>query len=69
MLVLHKDLIPQGVEIISVEAKDLYLSNMIDSKNGYGIRYKKGTHKNELILKKFINTLDYSLDFIQCISV
>ena len=64
MLLLPKDIIPQGAEILSIEAKDLYLSNMIDDKSGYGIRYKKGVCKDELILKKFINTLDYSLDFI-----
>ena len=61
---MPKDIIPQGAEILSIEAKDLYLSNMIDDKSGYGLRYKKGVCKDELILKKFINTLDYSLDFI-----
>lgn len=60
-----KDIIPQGAEILSIEAKDLYLANNSSGANkNYNVRYLKGDSKGDLILKKFINTLDYSLDFI-----
>jgi len=56
-----------GVDILSIDAKDIYISNhYIKDKNrnsitGYNIRYKDG----EINTKKFINTLDFSLDLIK----
>lgn len=51
------------VYIPSVDAKDLYLSNHLVNKNpkGYSILRRDGT----VNFKKFINTLDYSLDLIK----
>lgn len=58
---------PQGVEILSVEAKDIYLANnyIHKSDTGYCIRYQRGVNQGILNFKKFINTLDYSLDLIK----
>jgi len=52
-----------GVHIKSVDAKDLYISNTYidESQCGYKIRNKNG----EINVRKFINTLDYSLDLIK----
>ena len=53
-----------GVKILSIDAKDLYIANnyINDSTNvGYKIRYKTG----DINTKKFINDLDYSLDLIK----
>lgn len=44
-----------------MEAKDLYAATKQDSKNGYSIRKQTG----DISTKKFINTLDYSLDTIK----
>lgn len=55
----------KGVDIISLEAKDIVLGEMIDDKNGYSPRYRKGEHKGEYNLRKFINSFDYSLDLIK----
>ena len=44
-----------------MEAKDLYAATEQDSKNGYSIRKQTG----DISIKKFINTLDYSLDAIK----
>lgn len=44
-----------------MEAKDLYAATKQDSKNGYSIRKQTG----DISTKKFINTLDYSLDAIK----
>lgn len=51
------------VYIPSVDAKDLYLSNHLVNKDqkGYSILRRDGT----VNFKKFINTLDYSLDLIK----
>lgn len=51
------------VYIPSVDAKDLYLANHLKEPDpkGYSILRKDGT----VNLKKFINTLDYSLDLIK----
>ena len=58
---------PQGVEILSIEAKDIYLSNNYIHKSdiGYCIRYQRGINQGVINIKKFINTLDYSLDLIK----
>lgn len=46
---------------MSVEAKDLYAATIQDQNNGYSIRKQTG----DISTKKFINTLDYSLDAIK----
>lgn len=50
-----------GVYIASLDAKDLYLANLIDPVNGYNIKKKDGSWN----LRKFVNTLDYSLELIK----
>ena len=53
----------RGYRILSVEAKDLYAAmNMVERNDiGYNIRKENG----EISVKKFKNTLDYSLDTIK----
>lgn len=62
MLVKHQ---PKGINILSLEAKDIYMANMNDDEVGYFPRYAKGDNKGKYNLKRFINTLDYSLDVIK----
>ncbi|MCM1315862.1 MAG: hypothetical protein NC244_10910 [Alistipes senegalensis] len=52
-----------AVYILTAEAKDLYNSNNLcyENPSGYGIRQREGN----INTKKFINTLDYSLDLIK----
>lgn len=55
-----------GVRICSVDAKDLYIADHLSSstntkERGYSVIRKDGT----VNIKKFINTLDYSLDLIK----
>lgn len=51
---------------MSADAKDLYLSNYSNERcTGYNIRYTTGDNKGEISTRKFINTLDYSLDLIK----
>lgn len=52
-----------AVYILTAEAKDLYNSNNLcyENPSGYSIRQKEGN----INTKKFINTLDYSLDLIK----
>lgn len=52
-----------GVRIPSVDAKDLYLANHLvkEDSNGYSLIRKDGT----VNLKRYLNTLDYSLDLIK----
>ena len=56
---------PEAYKILSIEAKDVYgamhQKNKPEEEQGYGIRNSNG----ELSLKKFQNTIDYSLDLIQ----
>ena len=53
----------KSVHILSIDAKDIYLSNhyINPSPVGYNIRNKDG----DISTKKFINALDYSLDLIK----
>ena len=53
----------KSVHILSIDAKDLYLSNhyINPSPVGYSIRNKDG----DILTRKFINALDYSLDLIK----
>lgn len=57
-------MIKQNVNILSIDAKDLYLSNHYvdtDNEKGYNIRNKNGN----INTKKFINTAEFSLDLIK----
>lgn len=56
-----------GIYIPSIDAKDIYLSShYIDSKNNeYTLKLKDGQYN----LRKFINTLDYSLDLIELLDI
>lgn len=58
--------INSSVYIVSADAKDLFLANY-SHKNctGYSIRYDSGENRGEVNTKRFINTLDYSLDLIK----
>ena len=50
-----------AVYILSLDGKDIYISNSLDPKNGYRLKNKTGN----LNLSRFINSLDYSLDLIK----
>ena len=52
-----------GVKILSIDAKDLYIANnqVVPDPKGYDWHNRDGTPN----IKKFINTLDYSLDLIK----
>lgn len=52
-----------GAYILSIDAKDIFLAMnfSVDKKTGYKIRKQDGTFN----LKKFINSLDYSLELIK----
>ena len=54
---------PEGVRILSLDAKDLYLPNHFKDPSpvGLNIRNKAG----DTTKKRFINVLDYSLDLIK----
>lgn len=55
-----------AVYIVSADAKDLFLTNYSNERcGGYSIRYHGGESKGEYNLKRFVNTLDYSLDLIK----
>ena len=51
------------IYIPSIDAKDIYLSAHYIEENpeGYNLKLKDGQYN----LRKFINTLDYSLDLIE----
>lgn len=53
----------RGVYIPSIDAKDLYLANNLleKSSEGYSLRQKDGNYN----LRRFINSFDYSLDYIE----
>lgn len=57
----------KGIYIPSIDAKDIYLSaNYIEnSSNGYNLKLRDGQYN----LRKFINTLDYSLDLIELLDI
>lgn len=55
-----------GVYIVSADAKDLFLSNYSrEGCPGYSVRYASGEYKGEFNTRRFINTLDHSLDLIK----
>ena len=56
-----------GIYIPSIDAKDIYLSGNYINNNldGYNLKLKNGQYN----LRKFINTLDYSLDLIELIDI
>lgn len=55
-----------GAEILSIEAKDVYLANNLHKHNdiGYNVRYSKGDKTGQLYLRKFTGAFDYSLDYM-----
>ena len=57
----------KGVYIPSIDAKDIYLSaNYIEENpEGYNLKLKDGQYN----LRKFINSLDYSLDLIELLDI
>lgn len=57
----------KGTYIPSIDAKDIYLSSHYIEENpeGYNLKLKNGQYN----LRKFINTLDYSLDFIKLLDI
>ena len=57
--------ITKGLKILSIEAKDIYLSNLANKEIGYEITYSSGKDKGKYIERKFCNMLDYSLELIQ----
>ena len=61
-------LINNSVYIVSADAKDLFLANYSNPQCadiGYSVKYSTGDLKGEFNTKRFINTLDYSLDLIK----
>lgn len=57
----------KGIYIPSIDAKDIYLSAHYIEENpdGYNLKLKDGQYN----LRKFINTLDYSLDLIELLDI
>lgn len=57
----------ESIYIPSVDAKDIYLSENYIEKNeeGYDLKLKDGNYN----LRKFINTLDFSLDLIELLDI
>lgn len=57
----------KGVYIPSIDAKDIYLSSHYIENNpdGYNLKLKDGQYN----LRKFINSLDYSLDLIELLDI
>lgn len=57
----------KGIYIPSIDAKDIYLSAhyIEDNPDGYNLKLKDGQYN----LRKFINTLDYSLDLIELLDI
>ena len=57
----------KGVYIPSIDAKDIYLyANYIEENpDGYNLKLKDGQYN----LRKFINSLDYSLDLIELLDI
>lgn len=53
----------KGVYIPSIDAKDIYLSShyIEDNPTGYSLKLKNGQYN----LRKFFNSLDFSLDFLE----
>ena len=57
----------KGIYIPSIDAKDIYLSAhyIDDNPDGYNLKLKDGQYN----LRKFINSLDYSLDLIELLDI
>lgn len=57
----------KGIYIPSIDAKDIYLSAhyIDDNPDGYNLKLKDGQYN----LRKFINSLDYSLDLIELFDI
>lgn len=60
----------KGIEILSIDAKDIFISNNYvnnssETPTGYNVIYNKGDNQGRINTKKFINTLDMSLDLFK----
>lgn len=60
----------KGIHILSIDAKDIYLSNHYagngeDTPIGYSVRLNDGSGTGDINIKKFTGSLDQSLDLIQ----
>lgn len=53
----------KGAYILSIDAKDIYLANEFANQDGVGYRIRR--RDGGVNLKKFINSLDYSLEMIK----
>ena len=51
----------EGVYIPSVDGKDIYISNLLDKKNGFTLKMKDGKPN----LRRYKNVFDFSLDLIE----
>lgn len=64
-----------SIKILSIDAKDIYIANHYtdshDEKipDGYNIRYLQGDNQGKINMRRFINTLDSSLDLSEMRSV
>ena len=55
-----------SVYIVSVDAKDLFLANYSSpSSKEYTVKLTGADHNDQFNTKRFVNTLDYSLDLIK----
>ncbi len=62
------EIINNSVYIVSADAKDIFLANYSRQEcvsTGYSVKYSSGELKGEFNTRRFINTLDYSLDLIK----
>ena len=62
-------MLESGVHIPSLDGKDIYISNNCKNHKlndkGLKVGYKLRDQNGDLNLKRFMNTLDYSLDLIK----
>ena len=56
-------IINEQIYILSLDAKDIYISNHYNKENSNGYEIYK--NNGEINYNKFINVLDYSLDLIK----
>lgn len=55
-----------SVYIVSVDAKDLFLANYSSpNSKEYSVKLAGSDHNDQFNTRRFVNTLDYSLDLIK----
>ena len=47
-----------SIYVASIDAKDIYIANVLDGQNGYTLRLRNG----DINYRKYINTIPFSLD-------